>query len=204
MWGYDAAAPAAVWMKSLTEARRCLLAVMAWSNLIWCLLCVLWGTCWNSLSTDESYTSVDWGRKTWRSVWAKKQCMALIWTLPRGDVLSSVSSSAGSRWKFLLDGKRNIQPLQTDAPVNRPPLSTDIFSWHDYPPLEKQGAPSAGKGQLFWQPVRTCDDPAARIWPFLWKSAPNVWDGRLSSQLTRCCQEMSEILEGECNDTKIN
>lgn len=115
-WGYGAAASAAVSMKSLTEARRRMLAVMAWSNLIWCLLCVLWGTCWNSLSTYESHTSVERGGITWHSVWEKKrkrkkrnkQCIALICTPPWGDVLSPVSSSAGSRWKFLLDGKRNI------------------------------------------------------------------------------------------------
>lgn len=73
MWGYVAAASAAVSMKSLTEARRRMLAVMAWSNLIWCLLCVLWGTCWNSLSTYESHTSVERGGITWHSVWAKKK-----------------------------------------------------------------------------------------------------------------------------------
>lgn len=100
--GYD------VWMKSLTDVRRCVLSLMVWSNLIWCLLCVLWGTRWNSLSTDESFTSMDREGKTWCSIWAEKQCMALICTPPRGDVLSPVSSSAGNRWKYLLDGKRNV------------------------------------------------------------------------------------------------
>lgn len=38
----------------------------------------------------------------------KKQCAASLCTPPRGDVLAPVSRSAGSRWKFLLDGKRNV------------------------------------------------------------------------------------------------
>lgn len=150
MWWYDAAASAAVWMKSLTEARRCVLAVMAWSNLIWCLLCVLWGTCWNSLSTDESYTSVDRGGKTWRSVWAKNN--AWPWFVhPQEMFYPLLAALLAVDGNFCWMERETSNRCRQMCLVTDPLLSTasfpDILSWHDYPPLEKQGAPSAGKGQ---------------------------------------------------------